>query len=100
MATTAQSELQLATQTVSSLKWIPDISGEYRVIATFAGTNAYYGSSAETSFAVDEVAATQAPTEAPLQSMADQYLLPGIAAIIVVLAVGFAIIILMLRKRP
>ena len=83
-----------------SLKWTPDISGEYRVIATFAGTNAYYGSSAETSFAVDEVAATQAPTEAPLQSMADQYLLPGIAAIIVVLAVGFAITILMLRKRP
>jgi outer membrane protein assembly factor BamB len=83
-----------------SMKWTPDISGEYRVFATFLGTNGYYGSSAETSFAVDEVAATPAPTQAQLQSMADQYLLPGIAAIIVVIAVGFAITILLLRKRP
>jgi hypothetical protein len=83
-----------------SMQWTPDITGEYRVIATFAGTNAYYGSSAETSFAVDNAAATPAPTEEPVQSMADQYLLPGIVAIIIVIAVGFAVTILLLRKRP
>jgi len=83
-----------------SMQWTPDITGEYRVIATFAGTNAYYGSSAEPSFAVDNAAATPAPTEEPVQSMADQYLLPGIVAIIIVIAVGFAVTILLLRKRP
>ena len=45
-----------------SLQWTPDITGKYTVIATFTGTKAYYGSSAETSFAVDAAAATPAPT--------------------------------------
>ena len=35
-----------------SLTWTPDIPGNYTVIATFAGTNAYWPSSAETHFAV------------------------------------------------
>ncbi len=83
-----------------SMQWTPDITGEYRVIATFAGTNAYYGSTAETAFAVDEAAATPAPTEAPKDSVADQYLLPGIVAIIIAIVVGFAVTILMLKKRP
>ena len=31
-----------------SYHWTPDIPGKYTVIATFGGSNAYYGSSAET----------------------------------------------------
>ena len=45
-----------------SYQWTPDILGKYTVVASFAGSNAYYGSSAETSFAVDAAAATPTPT--------------------------------------
>jgi len=83
-----------------SFQWTPDITGKYTVIATFAGTNAYYGSAASTAFAVDPAAATPAPTEPPAVSMADQYLLPGIAAIIVVIALVGAAIMLMLSRKP
>ena len=38
--------------------WMPDITGQYTVIATFAGNNGYYGSNAQAYFAVDEPAAT------------------------------------------
>ena len=33
-----------------SLTWTPDITGDYTVIASFAGSESYYSSSAETSF--------------------------------------------------
>jgi outer membrane protein assembly factor BamB len=82
-----------------SLQWTPDITGKYTVIATFAGSNAYYGSSAETSFAVDAAAATPAPTQEPIQSMADTYLLPSVVAIIVAIAVVGAILALLVTKK-
>lgn len=83
-----------------SFQWTPDITGKYTVTATFAGSNAYYGSSAETAFAVDPAAPTPAPTQAPQQSTVDQYFVPAVAGIIVAIAIGFAITILVLRKRP
>ena len=52
-----------------SLQWKPDISGKYTVIATFAGSEAYYSSAQETSFVVDPAAPTPAPTDAPAQSI-------------------------------
>jgi hypothetical protein len=83
-----------------SYQWVPDIPGKYTVIATFAGSNAYWPSFAETSFAVDPTAPTPSPSQAITTSAADVYLLPGIVAIIVVITIGFAITILLLRKRP
>ena len=84
-----------------SLGWTPDIAGKYTVIATFAGTNSYYGSSAQTAFIADE-ALTVSPTASPQPaSMADQYFVPAVAAIIVViLLVGAVLAILLLRKKP
>lgn len=83
-----------------SLNWTPDIEGKYTVYASFGGSESYWPSHAVTAFAVDPVAATTQPTPQQQQSLADTYILPGIAGIIVaVLAVGAAII-LMLRKRP
>jgi outer membrane protein assembly factor BamB len=83
-----------------SLMWKPDIPGKYTVIATFEGTNSYYGSHEETSFGVDEAVstATPEPTKAPATA-ADLYLLPGIGAIIAAIAIVGAIIVLMLRKK-
>jgi len=80
--------------------WTPDIQGQYTVIATFAGSQSYYGSSAQTYFEVDPAAPTPAPTDAPVKSTADQYFVPAVAGIIVAIAIGFAVTILVLRKRP
>jgi hypothetical protein len=82
-----------------SLNWKPDISGQYTVHASFAGSESYWPSDAMTSFAVDAAAPTPAPTQLLVQSAADTYLLPGIAAIIVVMVIIGAMIMLMLRKR-
>jgi outer membrane protein assembly factor BamB len=78
-----------------SLQWTPDINGKYTVIATFTGSNAYYGSSAQTAFAVDE-----APQPAQPDSIADQYFLPAIAGLFVAIIVVGLLTILMLRKKP
>lgn len=80
--------------------WIPDISGDYKVIASFAGSESYYAASAETSFNAENPAATPTPQPTVAQSMSDLYFLPAVAAIILAIAIGFAITILVLKKRP
>lgn len=83
-----------------SISWVPDIVGNYTVTASFAGSQSYYPSSSETSFSVDQPAAT--PTQAPpgAASNTDMYVLGSAAAIIVVIIIVGAAIILMQRKRP
>jgi hypothetical protein len=83
-----------------SYQWTPDIEGKYTVIASFAGSESYWPSRAETSFAVDPAAPTPMPTDAPVQSTADMYFIPGVAAIIVAIVICFAVTILLLKKRP
>jgi FOG: WD40-like repeat len=79
--------------------WTPDISGSYVVYAQFLGSDSYWPSSAVSSFVVDNApTATAAPTTAPV-SIADQYFLPGIAAVIVVIVIVGALIILLQRKH-
>jgi hypothetical protein len=83
-----------------SLTWQPDIPGQYTVIATFAGSNSYWPSSAETSFAADSIPeTTPAPTPTPAP-MSEIYFLPSVAGIIVAIAVVGAVIVLLLRRRP
>ncbi len=82
-----------------SYQWTPDITGSYTVTATFAGATSYYGSSAETSFAVDPAAPTPTPTPVPIQSVADQYFVPAIAGIIVAIAIVGVVMLLAVRKQ-
>ena len=84
-----------------SFSWTPDIPGKYTVYATFAGSNAYYGSSAEAAFVVDEQAsATIAPTTTPT-SVADQYFVPlSIGMIVAIVAIGAVLALLQVRKHP
>jgi outer membrane protein assembly factor BamB len=82
--------------------WItPNVSGDYTVTATFAGTNGYWQSNAVTAMTVAEAPqATAAPTQTP-SSVADQYFLPvSIAIILVIIVVGAVLVLLLLRKRP
>jgi hypothetical protein len=80
-----------------SFNWTPDITGSYTVIATFAGSNGYYGSSAETSF----YAGSPAPTASPYPTVnlppTETYFIISTVAIIIAIAIAT---ILMLRKRP
>ena len=83
------------------LTWTPQIAGNYTVTATFGGTNSYYGSTATTYLYASEPAITSAPTQVPIQSIADTYLLPGIVGIIIAIAVvGAVLALLVTKKRP
>jgi hypothetical protein len=81
-----------------SYSWVPDITGEYKVYASFAGSNAYYGSNAESAFTVDEAPqATVTPTTERATPAYDLYIIGMGIAIIVALAIAT---LLILRKRP
>jgi hypothetical protein len=75
----------------------PDVPGKYNIIATFAGSKAYYASSAETYAIVAEVPPTTPPPQYPVPYDYTMAILG--AAIAVIIAVAIAIILL-LRKRP
>lgn len=83
-----------------SYEWTPDIPGKFTVFATFEGTEGYWPSQAETAFTVMSAPeATPGPTQAPA-SLADQYILPGIAGIIAAIAiVGVVLAIITIRKK-
>ncbi|MBT0160348.1 carboxypeptidase regulatory-like domain-containing protein [Candidatus Bathyarchaeota archaeon A05DMB-2] len=84
-----------------SFQWTPDIPGKYTVIASFAGSESYWPSSAETSFAVDAAPeATPAPTPTP-PSVAELYFMPMSVGMIIAIVVVIALLaLLLLRKRP
>jgi hypothetical protein len=81
------------------LAFTPEVTGEYTIVARFAGSDSYWPSFAETGLSVAESAApTTSPTPAPA-SMAEAYILGfGIAIIIAIVIVGI-VLALMLRKR-
>jgi len=80
--------------------WTPDISGDYTVIATFAGSQAYYTSSAATNFYAAEPAATATPQATASPSAADLYFIPAIAGLFIAIVICIAMIALILRKHP
>jgi hypothetical protein len=83
------------------LAYTPAVPGTYQIIATFKGSDSYGSSSSSTYLTVG-----QAPTIAPTptaqpSSIADQYFVPAIVGIIVVvIIVGAVLALLLLRKRP
>ena len=82
--------------------WTPDIPGAFTLYASFEGSNSYYGSSAEARFYASLAEATPAPTvtaQANLATTTDLmlYIVGAAIAIIVAIAIGFALV---LRKRP
>jgi outer membrane protein assembly factor BamB len=83
-----------------SYTWKPDIEGTYYVVANFAGSESYWPSQAESSFVVDPTAPTASPYPVTVLPPTEMYIAAGVVAIIVAIAIGFAITILMIRKRP
>jgi hypothetical protein len=82
-----------------SLEWEPDIYGKFTVIATFAGSGAYFASYDEAAFVVDQAPdPTPGPDPTPAP-MTDTYVLGmGAAALIAIIVIGL-VIILLVRKR-
>jgi hypothetical protein len=93
-----------------AITWTPPVSGVYKVVATFEGSESYYGSSDEIAFGVSEplapsvTQAAQTPTS-PSPSIAPQptsamptttYI--AIAAAVVIIAVIAAALVLRRRK--
>jgi len=81
-----------------SYVWNPDISGKYTVYAKFEGSNSYYPSQATTAFVADETEATPSPTETP-PSVADQYFIPAIAGIFVLIIIVLVLLVIMMFKK-
>jgi hypothetical protein len=79
----------------------PSVPGSYLVTASFAGTNGYWPSSAQTAMTVQNApSAATVPTATPT-SVADMYFVPAIAGLFVLIIIVLAaVILLMLRKRP
>ena len=80
--------------------WQPDIAGAYQVYVTFAGSKAYYGSSATTTFYADEPVATATPMPTPAPSAADLYFIPAIIGVIIAILVVGAVLALLVTKKP
>jgi hypothetical protein len=79
--------------------WSPDIAGDYVLYASYGGSESYWPSEAVSSFTVAGAPeATATPTTAPA-SIADQYFLPGVAAIIIVIIIVGVLNMLMQRKK-
>ena len=85
-----------------SLTWTPSITGNFTIYATFAGTNGYWPSSAETHLFAG-TAPTAAPTSTPnVSNLATNanlltYLAVGVIAIIIAIAI---VGLLLLRRHP
>jgi hypothetical protein len=80
------------------MAFTPEVPGQYKVIASFDGSGAYYGSFDETYLNVEEApAATPDPTPTPAP-MTDTYVIGFGSAAIVAIVIGFAILILLRRR--
>jgi hypothetical protein len=83
-----------------SYSWKPDISGDYTVIATFAGSGSYYPSSAETHFTADDLTPTASPLPVTALPPTEMYFAISTVAIIIAIAIVGILLATILKKRP
>jgi hypothetical protein len=81
------------------LAFTPQVPGEYTIIASFAGSESYYSSTAETAISVSEAPAATSPPATPPASLADIYFLPMSIVTLIAVIVAIMVMVLMLRKR-
>ena len=81
------------------LSFVPLVPGDYTVIATFAGSKAYWGSYAESAITVGEAPQAQAQPENTPVDNTSTIMYSAIAIIVAVVVVGAILALLLLRKR-
>jgi hypothetical protein len=82
--------------------WTPDIPGDYTVIASFAGSESYYSSHAETEFHASAASAATPTVTSSAQGLATTtdlllYITAGVVAIIIAIAI---VGVVLARRRP
>ena len=82
-----------------SFQWVPDIPGKYTVVATFPGTEGYYGSNDEAAFAVDNAPPAPETPEAPVDNTPTLITYATVGIIASIAIVGAIIAFLLLRKH-
>lgn len=83
-----------------TLSWTPDIEGDYKVIATFPGSESYSASNSETALTVTQAPQAESKPEYP-QPVDNTMTIVGVGvALAILIAIVGAVIVLMLRKRP
>ena len=82
--------------------WTPDISGNFTLTASFAGSESYYQSSAEAHFYAGNTVSTMTPTATPINGLASNTtVMYAVVAMIIVFIVGIALVALLVtRKHP
>ena len=81
-----------------SLMFTPEVSGKYTVIASFEGSEAYYGSNAQTACGVSDAPATPAPQTTENTTASDLYMYVVGFGVAIIVAIAIATI-LIIRKR-
>jgi outer membrane protein assembly factor BamB len=82
--------------------WTPEVPGEYTVIATFAGSESYGSSYAETAVGVTaapQPSASPSPQPAPLLTLAPEAAYP-IAGLVIAIIVALAVLMLIRQRKP
>jgi hypothetical protein len=82
-----------------TLPWTPDIAGTYTVVASFAGSESYYSSSAETSFYASDPAPTASPYPQISLPPTEMYIAGAAIAIIIAIAIVGVVILMAVKKR-
>jgi outer membrane protein assembly factor BamB len=81
------------------LMWTPDVPGEYMVLASFLGSESYWGSHDSTYVGVVDAPEPTPEPEATPAPMTDTYVLGmGAAALIAIVVIGL-VLIMMMRKK-
>ena len=75
-------------------------SGTYQVIATFAGSNSYGSSSSKSAFTLNSAAPTASPYPVASLPPTEMYIIGGVAAIIIAIAIVGVVLLIAIRKRP
>lgn len=79
-----------------SYMFTPEVPGKYTIIATFAGSESYYGSYSETAIGVDEAPPVTAAPEYPQPIDPTMTIVYATVAIIIAIAIA---VVLMLRRK-
>jgi hypothetical protein len=84
-----------------ALPYTPEVPGTYQIFANFKGTNSYGPSSASAYIDVSDVSTIPTVAPSPIAvSVADQYFIPAIAGLFVlIIIVAIVLALLMVRKK-
>jgi hypothetical protein len=81
-------------------KYTPTVPGNYQIIATFAGSKAYGPSSSTTYLSIGEATPTASAYPQIELPPTEMYIVGGVIAIIIAIAIVGFVLALMIRKRP